>query len=200
MQFYGQFLLDEFRINDIRKNPDSWVNKYGYQLGVKYVDAFAIRNLDLQFEANRVRPFTYTHYDTLANYTHYNQPLAHPLGANFQEFVGKLFYQPAPKWTIDGTIIYYYKGLDTLGKNLGGNIFKNYTTRSGNDGFFVGNGAKAKALNAFVTVSYELKENFFLEASFQQRNYKIENNPGESNTTLVTAGIRWNVFKRQYDY
>ncbi len=200
LQFYGQFILDEFRINDLRRNPDSWVNKYGYQAGVKYVDAFAIKNLDLQFETNRVRPFTYAHNDTLANYTHYNQPLAHPLGANFQEYIAKLYYQPGPKWVIDGTLIYYNKGLDTLNKNFGGNIFKDYRTRSGDNDFFVTNGAKGRTLNAFVTVSYEVKQNLFIEASFQQRNFSIVNNPGESNTTLVTAGIRLNVFKRQYDY
>ena len=56
----------------------------GIQLGAKYIDAFGIKNLDLQLEYNRVRPFTYSHRDSVANYTHYNQPLAHPLGANFR--------------------------------------------------------------------------------------------------------------------
>src|SRR5690606_10630143 len=97
-QFYGQLLLDEFLLQVITSNSGYWANKYGYQLGVKYVDAFKINNLDLQLETNRVRPFTYSHYDSTANYTHYNQPLAHPLGANFHEFVGVLKYQPAPKW------------------------------------------------------------------------------------------------------
>ena len=49
------------------------------QLGAKYVDAFGINNLDLQLEMNRVRPFTHSHNDSISNYTHYNQPLAHPL-------------------------------------------------------------------------------------------------------------------------
>ena len=78
-QFYGQFLLDEFILSEIRNNPTSWANKWGIQAGVKYMDAFGIPNLDLQIETNRVRPFTYSHGDTIANYTHYNQPLAHPL-------------------------------------------------------------------------------------------------------------------------
>ena len=201
LQFYGQFLLDEFRLNSIRKTPDSWVNKYGIQLGGKYVDAFGIKNLDLQFETNRVRPFTYSHNDTTANYTHYNQPLAHPLGANFQEFIGILHYQPAPKWMIDATAMYYYKGLDSAGTNFGGDIFKDYTTRNQPDNNFpVGGGAKAKCFNFFMNVAYELKQNLFLELSFQQRNYKIDNVSGESNTTLVTAGIRLNMFKRVYDF
>ncbi len=101
-QVYGQFLLDEFVLSEIKKNNGCWVNKWGIQLGAKYIDAFGIKNLDLQVEMNRVRPFTYSHSDSVANYTHYNQPLAHPLGANFQEFIGIARYQPAPKWLIEG--------------------------------------------------------------------------------------------------
>ncbi len=200
LQFYGQFLLDEFILSEARNNPTSWVNKFGIQLGAKYVDAFGIKNLDLQGEINRVRPFTYSHNDTISNYTHYNQPLAHPLGANFQEFIGIAHYQPAPKWNIDARVIYFYQGLDSTGKNFGGNIFRNYTTRASENGFTVGGGAKATCFNANVLVSYELRPNLFLDASFQSRMYKIANQAGQSNTTLVTAGIRLNMFKRQYDF
>jgi hypothetical protein len=93
-------LLDEFILSKVRNSPTNWVNKFGIQLGGKYIDAFGIKNLDLQLEMNRVRPFTYAHYDTINNYTHYNQPLAHPLGANFQELIGIARYQPFPKWNI----------------------------------------------------------------------------------------------------
>src|SRR6185369_7292398 len=73
-QFYGQFCLDEFLLSEIKKNRGWWANKWGIQIGAKYVDAFGIKNLDLQLEHNRVRPFTYSHTDSVANYTHYNQP------------------------------------------------------------------------------------------------------------------------------
>jgi hypothetical protein len=200
VQLYGQFLLDEFILSNVKNNPTNWTNKFAIQAGFKYVDAFGIKNLDVQGEINRVRPFTYTHRDTIANYTHYNQPLAHPLGANFQEFIGIVRYQPAPKWNIEGKIIYFYKGLDSTGKNFGGNIFSNYNTRIGDDGFTIGAGARATNLNTFLHVAYELRPNLFLDAALQSRLYKIANQTGQSNTTLVTAGIRLNMFKRQYDF
>ena len=106
LQFYGQMIMDEFRIKEIRDDSKNWVNKFGFQLGMKYVDAFNIKNLDLQFETNRVRPFVYSHSDSVANYTHYNQPLAHPVGANFQEFIGIARFQPATKWMIYERAIY----------------------------------------------------------------------------------------------
>jgi len=200
LQFYGQFMLDEFILKQVKNNPTSWVNKFGIQAGVKYLDAFGAKNLDLQFETNRVRPFTYSHNDTVANYTHYNQPLAHPLGANFQEFIGIVNYQPAPKWHVYGRIIYYNQGLDSSGINFGGNIFKDYKTRSSDNGFEVAGGRKASAFNGFMQVSYELKENLNFDISLLHRNYEIAGFSGKSRTTLVTAGVRLNMFKRNYDF
>lgn len=199
-QIYGQLLLDEFILSKIKNDPTYWANKWGLQLGVKYVDAFGVPNLDIQLETNRVRPFTYSHNDTVANYTHYNQPLAHPLGANFQEFIGIVRYQPAPKWYVYLQAIYFYKGLDSAGINYGGNIFRDYSTRSMSNGYKIGSGDKAKVFNAFLQVSYEIKENIFFEISGQYRNFKSLTNPTASNTTMVTAGVRMNMFTRQYDY
>ncbi|MEO8412521.1 MAG: hypothetical protein ABI472_02635 [Ginsengibacter sp.] len=199
-QFYGQLLLDEFILKEITKNNGYWANKYGYQLGAKYVDAFTIKNLDLGFETNRVRPFTYSHNDSVANYTHYNQPLAHPLGAGFQEFIGIAKYQPAPKWYVNARAIYYYQGLDSAGENFGSNPFELYTTRGNDFGYYIGSGNKIKVLNASLSVSYELTENLFVEASYLYRKTSATIGAGSGNTSVFGIGIRWNAARREYDY
>jgi hypothetical protein len=102
VQLYGQLLLDEFLLSEIKKNDGWWANKWAIQAGAKYINVFGIKNLDIQVEMNRVRPFTYGHRDSVANYTHYNQPLAHPLGANFSELIGIVRYQPAPQMADTG--------------------------------------------------------------------------------------------------
>ncbi len=200
VQLYGQFLLDEFILSKVKNDPTNWVNKWGVQLGAKYVDAFGINNLDLQFEANRVRPFTYSHGDTIANYTNYNQPLAHPLGANFQEFIAIANYQPKPKWYISAKAIYYFQGLDSAGKNFGSNPFEDYRTRTMETGFKIGGGTKATCFNGFLQVSYEWKENLFFDVSAQYRTYKLATVGSLPNTTFVNVGVRLNMFKRDYDY
>ena len=48
-------------------------------------DVLKLENLTIQSEFNLVRPYTYAHHNPVQNYAHYNQPLAHPLGANFSE-------------------------------------------------------------------------------------------------------------------
>jgi hypothetical protein len=202
MQFYGQILLDEFKLDQIKANTGWWANKWALQLGLKYVDAFGIKNLDLQVESNRVRPFTYSHNNIISNYTHYNQPLAHPLGANFQEFIGVLRYQPAPKWYINIRAIAYQQGLDSLnGRNYGGNIFNLPSeNRIGEYGYQIGTGRKASCLNATFHVSYELRENLYFDFTGQYRKFSIANEPAQPSSTIISAGIRLNMFKRDYDF
>jgi hypothetical protein len=203
-QFYGQLLFNEFVLNQIKHYSRGWWgNKQALQLGIKYIDAFGVKNLDLQAETNIVRPFTYQHDDSVGNFSHYNQPLAHPLGANFAEFIGIVHYQPAYKWTLEGKIIYYKQGLDSAGVNFGSNVMESYLTRPRDYGFSIGSGIPANCINASGLVSYEWKENISLDLSIQYRNFSVNDPSGvyhSSSSTLFTAGIRLNMFRRQYDY
>lgn len=65
-------------------------SKYGYQAGFTF---YGLKILTLQAEYNHVEPFTYSSFGYLQNYSHYNQPLAHPLGANFNEIIGIINYK-----------------------------------------------------------------------------------------------------------
>jgi hypothetical protein len=200
-QLYGQLMLDEFFLKEIRAGNGWWGNKFGVQAGGKYIDLFNIPNLDVQAEMNLVRPFSYSHLDTIANYTHYNQPLAHPLGANFIEAVGIIRYQPFPKWSGMVRLISWKQGLDTADGNIGVNIYKPNNTRSADYGFTLPSGLISKGINAHFLVSYELKENLFLEASAFFRKVRVENDISlNKNSTVLTLAIRWNMFRREYDY
>jgi hypothetical protein len=202
-QFYGQLLLDEFKLSEIKAGNGWWANKYGMQIGAKYIDAFGIPNLDFQLEHNRVRPFTYSHRDSVANYTHYNQPLAHPLMANFQEVIGIARYQPAPKWLLQGKMIYYTQGRDSSAESFGSNIFLPGVApyRQKDYGFDIGSGWKTNVFYASLLVSYELKENLFLELFGVYRKQETKTPPVTSmNTTVVSFGVRWNMHRREYDF
>jgi hypothetical protein len=200
VQVYGQLLLDEFIISKIKNTPTYWANKFGFQFGAKYFNAFGIENLDLQAEVNRVRPFTYSHNDTINNYTHYNQPLAHPLGANFNEWLGIIRYQPIPKIRIFAMLQHYVKGMDKDGINYGGNIFKSYVTRRAEEGFRIGSGDKFTCTNAILNVNYEWKENLILEGGIQYRNSKMASQINNSNSQIYFVGMRLNMFSRKYDF
>lgn len=194
-QAYGQVNFDEFVLAEMRAGDGWWANKWSLQLGGKYIDAFGVKNLDLQAETNWIRPFTYSHNDSIGNYTHYNQPLAHPTLSNVQEFIGIARYQPAPKWYLQGKLIAWQQGSDTTSKNFGNNIFLDSDTRPGDYGYNFGSAVKKNGMNASLWAAYEWKENFFIEANFMMRKFT-----GSDTRTTATLGIRWNMARREYDY
>lgn len=203
IQLYGQFSLDEFLLSEIKKNRGWWANKWGIQIGAKYIDAFGISNLDLQIEHNRVRPFTYSHRDSVANYTHYNQPLAHPLMANFQEYIGIARYQPAPKWTVIAKLIYYQQGRDSSSRSFGSNIFLPNVPppRQGDFGYNIGSGWKTNVLYGSFLLSYELRENLFLDLNAIVRNQKTVTAPlTTANASVISFSVRWNMHRREFDF
>lgn len=203
IQLYGQLMLDEFLLSEVKANNGWWANKWGIQLGAKYIDAFNISNLDLQVEHNRVRPFAYSHYDSVANYTHYNQPLAHPLMANFSEFIGIARYQPAPKWLAVAKLIYYTQGRDSSNRSFGSNIFlpNGPPYRIGDYGYNIGSGWKTNVFLATLLLSYELRENLFIELNAVARKQKTTTAPiTNMNTTVINFGVRWNMHRRDFEF
>lgn len=201
LQFYGQLLLDEFTSKELIAGNGYWANKFAVQVGGKYFDAFTVKNLDLQGEINIVRPYTYTHFDSTANYTHYNQPLAHPLGASFAEVLGVVRYQPMKNLFISLKGMYYNKGVDTGGFNYGGNIFKDYDTRASGYGVRLINGVKVQCAMVNLNLSYELRENLFIDLGAVHRRYVYETAPLPSQTTTyVYGGFRLNFNRREYDF
>ena len=203
IQVYGQLMLDEFLLSEIKNNRGWWANKWGLQFGAKYIDAFGIPNLDLQLEHNRVRPFTYSHRDSVANYTHYNQPLAHPLGANFREWIAIARYQPAPKWQITGKLIAYTQGRDSSDRSFGSNIFYPNVPpfRQADFGYEIGSGWKTSVFIGSFLVSYEWRENLFFELSALVRKQETKTAPIVSgNTAVISFGLRWNMHHREFDF
>ncbi len=201
VQLYGQLLLDELNIKELRKDRSWWGNKTGTQLGIKYIDVANISNLDAQLEWNRVRPFTYSHFDSISNYTHYNEPLAHPLGANFNELIAILRYQPTGKLNLTGKIIYWKQGLDSAsGRNSGSDIFRlNGDGRTSSYGYTMLNGVKSTGINALFLASYEVYENIFIDANLLLRRF-TKGSAAAQNTAMFGLGVRMNLWFREYDY
>jgi hypothetical protein len=139
VSLYGQFVLDEFLLKAISERTGWWANKYGGQLGLKWFD-FLLPGLSLQTEWNGVRPFTYSHGSPVQAWGHLNQPLAHPMGANFSEWVNFLHFTSG-KWVFRQQFTWALFGRDNVGENLGGNIFQSYAspTRSYGNIMFQGN-------------------------------------------------------------
>ncbi len=119
--FYGQLAIDE--LDFTKFGQGGYIDqRLGWQVGFKIFDAFGIDRLYARLEYNGARPYTYSHESSLQSYTHYNQPLAHPLGANFHEFVGEVGY----RWRdlrLSYRITFASVGRDSIGRNYGNDVY-----------------------------------------------------------------------------
>lgn len=197
---YGQFIFDEFKIDELTAGTGWWGNKFGYQLGLKYIDALGLKNLDLQFEYNSARPYTYTHSTIYSNYSNYNQAMAHPIGANFNETIGILRYQPIPRLSLTAKLIYAKYGLDTLNSNWGKDILKDYNTREQEYGNVIGQGVASSLTFIDITTTYQLKHNVFIDLKLISREQKSDEPTLANKSTIYSFAFRWNIAQRLQEF
>ncbi len=155
-QQYGQFLLDDLNFRQRANGSGYYGNKYGYQLGLKYIDAFKVMGLDLQMEYNWVRPFTYSHFNPAASYSHYGQALGYAYGANTHDLNLIARYQPFARWSALAIFTTVLQGRDLNGLNYGGDISRPYTTAVQQYNNFVGQGDPLKITQLYGRISYRL--------------------------------------------
>ena len=196
---YAQFMIDEFVLHHVLKQDGWWANKQGVQGGFKSFDLFGVRNLHFQTEFNYVRPYTYQHHETLGNYAHFRQPLAHPLGANFWESVYFIYYS-WKRFDIAARLSYATYGSDTGGVNFGQNIYLSYYPHYQDLNNTVAQGLKNKLMIADLKISYVINPvtrfSVFAEATARQQENKFQT----KNTLTVQVGIRTQLFNRYYDF
>ncbi|QES87998.1 hypothetical protein [Rhizosphaericola mali] len=195
VEVYGQWLIDGLT----KVASSNWKDRNAFQLGAKYMDAFAIPNLNLQAETNIVRPYAYSSNYVENNYTQYNMPLAHPLGANFREYIGLISYRPINKLYLNAKAIMYTKGLDEIGYNYGGNLLFPMSYNRPSDKISIGDGDRAKVKLFAFNASYELIQNLFIDANYSIRDFKSDVN-GTNNIKFYSIGLRWNMARRDFDF
>jgi len=209
INFYGQFLLDEFSLNDVKAGDKSWKNKFGYQLGAKYYHAFSVKNLLLQLEYNHVRPYVYAHSEAITNYGHNNQSLGHNWGGNFKEVVAIARYFKG-RYFADAKITFGQRGLDFNTTedsfNYGGNIYLDYDiNRPFDTGVAVGQGNKTTVFIADLQAGYLINPstNMKLFGSLIYRSFDPTAETASTfkeNTTWFSLGLRCDIFNWYFDY
>ncbi len=175
IKLYAQVGLDEFFLKEIRAHKGWWANKQAWQFGAKYINAFNVKGLKLQAEYNEVRPYTYTHGIVTQNYANYGLPLAHPLGANFREFLGFVNYRKKNyEFSWQGMYAIIGKDSASAKSNVGQNIFLSYITRTSDYGNFTTQGIKTNLLQSQIKFTYYIipDMNMRIELGYIQRSEK----------------------------
>ncbi|TFB32463.1 gliding motility protein RemB [Pedobacter alluvionis] len=186
---YGQFSLDEFQAKEFFSSKGSVRNKYGWQLGVRGADIFKVAGLNYLLEYNTAKPYTYSSRTRIGNYANYNEPLAHPLGANFREAVGLLNYS-YKRFDFTGELMYARYGLDEAGQNYGKNIFEPYLASIKQEGNYTTQGINTNLFYAEGRVAYVVNPKYNLRLELGAILRRESNGLGKNNAGLITFGLR----------
>ena len=179
--FYGQLLL-----NGIKTSRIAW------QAGLKTFDLFSVKNLHVQAEFNAADPFTYAFRNPIQNYAHYNQSLAHPLGAGFKEALLFIDYR-FKDFFIGLKMNYAFVNGDTLNTNSGSNIFLP-------DNLAISSGTTTKDLIWHeISWGYMInrKTNLKLMAGIMKR---MSTDAKFKESKILFVALRTDLFNRYYDF
>lgn len=197
--FYGQFLLDEFKLKEVTAGNGWWGNKFGGQLGFRSNNIFKVPELNLLTEVNAARPFTYSQRTTLNNYGHSNQSLAHPMGGNFVEWVNIADYRYR-RWFLRGELMLASYGLDTANTNYGKDIFKSYDTRTLEYDNHIGQGLKTNLLYVQGTVAFLVNPKYNLRLELSVTGRQEKNDLSRFRELIFQVGLRSTFRQLYYDF
>jgi hypothetical protein len=196
IRVYGQVVADDFGKKGLS------TNKKGFQIGVNYYNVAHIKHFHLQFEFNAVNPYTYSARDSAQSYTHYNQPLAHPYGANFYEMIiaGKYkigdFY--ADVHFSEATV-----GADSAGFDFGQNVFASENLAQQTPVAYnnkLGQGRSTTVSYFDVSLGYMISyaSNLNICIGFTDRN--VQSNATNDHTNLVYIAVRTSLTNNYLDF
>jgi hypothetical protein len=176
---YGQLLLDEFHLKEIKANRGWWGIKYAVQAGFKVYGKLNNNPSYFGGEFNTCRPFTYSHNSPLQNYGYLLSPIAHPQGSNFREGIIQAGIR-IEKWFVNSSISFIKYGTDSVNTNLGSDIYKPQMTFTKYYNNFTGQGIAHTSINCNLTLSRMLKPEWRLRAFVNfQANIHTANNKTE---------------------
>lgn len=193
--FYSQFILDEFNLSFIRETEKWWANKFGYQFGIKYWQKINHNSLILNLEHNWMRPFTYSHAYSSKSYGNMAQPLAHPLGANFREWVSRINFSKN-RLFIENFFAFQQYATDSISTNYGNNIYKSNLSRSLDYGSEILQGIQNNTWLNQLTFSYLVFPQWFsfVDLNLTFKSQKFENST--KNNFYFSFGIRTGINRR----
>jgi hypothetical protein len=188
---YGQLLFDQ--------SAGSSDNRSAYQLGFRGSDLLKVNALNYLLEYNTAAPYTYANQNPIVSYTDFSEPLAHPFGANFHEWLGIINYT-IRKFNFQGEVIYSKYGLNTNNINYGKDITQpdNVLVPVGATSTTQGLATSLKYAEASVSYLLNPKSNLRLELSGLYR--EETNNTAINKTTLITVGLKSSFRNLYHDF
>lgn len=188
---YGQFVFDDW--------PSGLkLKRIAFQTGIKYFDMLGITNLFIQAELNQAQPYMYSHGSQNLAASHFQQPLAHPLGANFREGVFIMNYHFKHIY-LESRITKSRYGQDGKNENWGKNILLSNSYKSGYDNkLFQGISTQLTTGNFEASYIFNPHTNMSLVAGYYLRNET--SSVAKNNIGMIYFAFRTSLSNLYYDY
>jgi Capsule assembly protein Wzi len=129
LSLQGTWLIDDLNFETLGNSDKSANdNKFGFQAGMSWQDAFTLKNLNLVYEYTKIDPFVYSHRDINNSYSNLNLPIGAALNPNSDEHAVRLSYDIGSRLNITFTFKHQRSGMnitDSTGQivtNVGSNI------------------------------------------------------------------------------
>ncbi|RPI18429.1 MAG: hypothetical protein EHM58_05675 [Ignavibacteriae bacterium] len=197
LSLQGSLLIDDLDFETLGKsNAASNTNKFAFQGGLSWQDAFMLKNLNLIYEFTHIEPFVYTHRLNKNSYTHWNLPLGHALNPNSDEHAFNLSYNLGSRLNVNLMYQLQRTGLnyfDSTGNfiNVGSSILRGENDVVVKNEFLRGIRLNRNIITAELTWQPILQ--YFLTVRYQNRSYDYT----EQNRTL-SDNIFWGIFRIDY--
>ncbi|MBS1517303.1 MAG: hypothetical protein JSS91_04380 [Bacteroidetes bacterium] len=170
----GSFLVDDLEFSTLFKSNAKITNKFAWQLGGLWSNAFTLSNLDLRIEYTKIDPFVYSHVSNKSTYTNWDLPLGHHLAPNSDEIAFRLNYDFTSR--INLNLLFQHQRsadgiiLDSTGRvivNYGGNVNNASGYSYSDPSFLKGNRINRNIITA--NFSWQFIRQFFIEFKYVHR-------------------------------
>jgi len=137
-ELQGMLFLDENILSNLQ-DLDKYTNKTAYQFGLFWYQPLSLNDFSLVVEYTKIRPFVYSHVDSMNTYTAFGKNLGHKIGPNSDEIFSRLSYNFNERIRVNFNYAFVrsgeniYDGDGNLVKNVGGDIYLNHDSRPEND-------------------------------------------------------------------
>lgn len=175
----GTFLVDDINFSSVFKSDSSsFDNKFGYQIGTLWNEAFTIPNIALAVEYTRLNPFVYTHRFNVNSYTNWGLSLGHSLPPNSDEISIKINYNITNRLKL--ILLYQFQRsaggiyFDSVRKqiiNYGGNINRGDGDNLINSKFLLGDRINRTYISADII--FEPIKQYYFEFRYKYGFYDI---------------------------
>jgi hypothetical protein len=177
-ELQGILLLDENILSNLQ-DLDKYTNKTAYQFGLFWYQPLSLNDFSLVVEYTKIRPFVYSHVDSMNTYTAFGKNLGHKIGPNSDEIFSRLSYN-FNEWirmNFNYTFVRsgenIYDGDDNLVKNVGGDIYLNHDSRPENDKAYFLDGVRINNNIFEIGLKIEPVRDFIFDIVY---NYNVESN------------------------